>query len=167
MVAMDLVTLVLIGAALVMLGWYWGGVTDSRTTVVATGVPAALLLGVAIFSAAAGKTPALPIWAMAGSLAVWAGLMAATTRWEISSDRTLGLYSLFVVLVTLLAAGALVRSNVLEAVAAVILAIDAILIFITSGVIPAVRGFRMFVGWITLIVGAVVTIIGFAPAFGL
>jgi hypothetical protein len=162
-------TLVLLGAILVSLGWYWGGVTDSRTTAVATAIPALLLTGVTIFTAAAAS-PAVAVWGLAGLSAVLGGLVAATTNWEIGGDRTLGLYSLFFALASGLAAGALVREAgqlTTAGLGALIVAIVAGLIFISGALIPAVRGFRSFVGWVTLVLGAVVAFLGFAPSLGI
>ncbi len=161
--------LVLVGATLATLGWYWGGVTDSRTSSVALGAAAAVLLGVTIF-AAAGGPPALPVWALAGVTGVWAGLITAAVRWEVGGDRTLGLYSLFVALAAVLSTVGLVRDAgalTVTALGALVVAVAAALIFISGALIPAVRGFRSFVGWVTLIAGAVVAVLGFGPSIGL
>ncbi len=162
-------TLVLSGAALATLGWYWGGVTDSRTSSVALAAAAAVLLGVTVF-AAAGTAPPLAAWALAGVTGVWAGLIAAVVRWEIGGDRTLGLFSLFVALAALLSAAGFIRDAgelTVVALGALGVALAAVLIFISGALIPTVRGFRSFTGWLTLVLGAVIAVLGYGVSLGL
>lgn len=161
--------LVVVGAALATLGWYWGGITDSRTSSVALGAAAAVLLGITVF-AAAGTAPALPVWALAGVTGVWAGLVAAVVRWEIGGDRTLGLFSLFVALATVLSAAGLIRAEgglTTTALGALAVTLAAVLLFVSGALIPGVRGFRSFVGWVTLLLGAVTAVLGFGPSLGI
>jgi hypothetical protein len=160
--------LVVVGAALATLGWYWGGVADSRTSSVALGAAAAILLGTTVF-AAAGTAPALPVWALAGVTGAWAGLIAAVVRWEIGGDRTLGLFSLFVALAGVLSAAGLIRDAdglTTTALGALAVAVAAVLLFVSGALIPAVRGFRSFVGWVVLLLGAVTAVLGYGASLG-
>ncbi|MGH7911481.1 MAG: hypothetical protein ACREOV_07140 [Candidatus Dormibacteraceae bacterium] len=160
-------TLALIGAAMVMVGWHWAGVTDRRTTAVATGIPAVILLGATVFSAAAGHLPSTAMWIFAGTMAVWAALFAASSHWELMTERTTGLYSLFVILVSALAFAPIARVSAVLGIGDLLVLIAAAFIFISGGLTPRIRGFRMFVGWLTLACGALATIAAFIPAFGL
>lgn len=164
----DLV-LITMGAGLVALGWYWGGVADARTSAVATGAAAVVLLGVTIFSAA-GPSPDVPFWALAAVSGVWASVITAVVRWEIGGDRALGLYSLFAALAAVLVAAALVRDEgalTVTALGAIVLGVVGALIFISGALIPEVRAFRSFVGWVTLLAGAATAVLGFGPSLGL
>lgn len=159
------VSLVLLGAILVMYGWYAGGVTESRTTAVATGIPAAILGGIAIFT----QDTAVTTWALAGTGAVLGALIALSAYWEVVADRAVGLYSLFFGIVTILITSALAReAEQLDerSTGSLILTIAAALIFVSQGLIPQVRGFYRFVGWAVLVLGAVVAFFGFATALG-
>lgn len=164
---MEALTYILLGAAMVAYGWYRVGVTEARTTGVVTGAAALILAGVAIFNPA-GSAPPVPIWALTGLSAIFGGLVALGALWEVSEERTLGLYSLFFALAALLIAGAAAATGVsiLAAGVGVILAVTFGLLFL-SGILPAHRSFHSFTGWVTLIAGAVVTVIGFAPVVGL
>lgn len=158
-------TLVLLGAILVMYGWHAGGVTESRTTAIATGIPAAVLGGVTIFAGG----PPVATWALAGSGTVLGALVALSAYWEVVADRTVGLYSLFFLLVTILSTAAIAREAdqiTTAAVGIIVLAIAAALVFVASGLIPQVRGFYRFMGWAVLVLGAVVAFFGFAEALG-
>ncbi len=158
-------TLILVGALLVSIGWLWGGVTDSRTTAVAAVVPAAMLLGITVFTAS--SAPDTPTWAFAAISAVWAGLFAATTRWEVSDDRTLGLFSLFVAITAGLVAGGLINADeelTVTSLGVIVSAGAAVLVFISGALIPSVRAFRNFAGWALLILGAATTFLGLATS---
>lgn len=163
---MEALTYILLGAAMVAYGWYRVGVTESRTTAVVTGAAALILAGTAIFNPA-GSPPSVPLWALMGLSAIFGGLAALTALWEVTEERTLGLYSLFFAVAALLIAGALASTGAsfLGAGVGVILAVVFGLLFL-SGILPAQSGFRRFTGWVTLIGGAVVALIGFAPLLG-
>ncbi len=157
--------LILVGATLATLGWYWGGLTDSRTSAIGTGAAAAVLGGVAIF-AAAGQ-PSVPIWALAATSAVFGGLATATVRAEVGGERTLGLYSLFWFLAAALSGLAASREAVgAFGVGALLTALAAVLVFVSGALIPTVRGFRSFAGWVVLVLGAAIAAVGFGPPFG-
>lgn len=161
-------TFILLGAILASYGWYWGGVTDGRTTAVATGIPAAILGGLTVFSVA-GNTPSVAGWALTALAGVFGMLVALSALWEVQVDRTLGLYSLFFGIAAALIAGAFVSEAgvfTLAALAAVVLVVVLAFMFIAGALIPEVRGFRSFVGWLTLVGGAVVALIGLAPTLG-
>lgn len=156
------ITFVLLGAVLVMYGWYWGGVTASRTTAIAVGIPAAILGGITIFQ---GDEPA--IWALGGLGAVFGALVALTAWWDMAADRTVGLYALLAGLGAILTTAALVNqdpNNELsnDSFTAIVLAVAYALVFISAGLVPENRGFRNFVGWAVLVLGAVVAFFGFA-----
>lgn len=158
--------LILFGATAIGLGWFWGGVTEARTTAVWTGIPAILLSGIVIFSAAA-SSPTLPVWAFAAAAAILAGLVAAEIGWGVIGDRSLGLYALFFAAAAALVVGGLAIEAdefTIQALGALIAAGIGALIFIASALLPHVKGFRNFAGWAILVAGAVVAFLGFAPS---
>ncbi len=159
---MEELIFVLLGAILVTYGWYWGGVTESRTTGVATGVPALILAGVVIFD-----TPPVEVAAVAGVGAVFGVLVALSALWETAADRSLGLFALFAALVTILTIAAI--SNATEqfetnSLAYVGLAVAWGLVFVSAALTPENRPFRNLVGWILLGAGALVAFMAYAPA---
>lgn len=157
---------ILLGAIFVMLGWYWGGTTASRTTAVATGIPAALLGGVAIFA----DSPPVWVWALAGLGATFGALVALGALWEAPGDRALGLYALFFGIAAALIAGAVVQETdefTNQALAAVVVVVVQAFIFISAALTPEHRGFRNFVGWLTLVGGALVAFLGFAESLAI
>lgn len=161
---MEALIYILLGAILVTYGWYWGGVTESRSTAAATAVPAAILAGATVFNPAGADTT---VWALGGLSAIFGTLVALSAYWETAIDRTLGLYSLFfAVAVALVAAGFATAGNAVGSLAAIVLAGVFALIFISAALVPGVRGFRAFVGWVTLVAGALVAFLGFVPALG-
>ena len=85
--------LVLLGAIFVTYGWYWGGITEARTTAYAVGATSLILAFTASFQGASSVT--------AGSLVALGavfGLLAAANAWnESAQDRTYGLFALFFV----------------------------------------------------------------------
>ncbi len=160
---MEELIFVLLGAILVTYGWYWGGVTESRSTGVATGIPAAILGGIVIFGSA-------DIWvtAVAAVGATFGALVAFGALWETAADRTQGLFALLAALVAVLSVAALLTPSGAEfetnTFAYLVLAVAWAFVFISAGLTPGERGFRNFVGWLVLIAGAVVAFMGYAPA---
>lgn len=160
------VALILLGAIFVTYGWYWGGVTESRTTAYALGAASAMFGFWFAFSGGAGGD------AVGGSLVAFAaifGFLAAANAWnESAQDRTYGMFALLFALGALLSFmyfadksapaqygyGALVAFGVLA------------LHFISASLVPESRSFKSLVGWVTLAAGAALFVFGFAAAMG-
>lgn len=164
---METITLTLLGVILITNGWYWGGVTEGRTTGIATGL-AAVILAVA----AAFNIPQLApeVAVLAGLGAVFGGMVALDAYTETTNDRTLGLFSLALVVAAALVLAAILATTgafTLVALGTVFVATAWLLIFISEGLIPQVEAFRRFAGWTTLILGAAVLFIGFSPLLNL
>lgn len=156
------ITFVLLGAVLVMYGWYWAGVTESRTTAAAVGLPAAILAGIAIF-----QSDDVTIWSLAALGAGFGVMVALTAWWDMAADRTVGLYALLAGAGAILSLSAILNAtNELDnnSFTAIVMAIAYGLVFISAGLVPDNRGFRNFVGWAVLIAGAVIAFFGFAAA---
>ncbi len=158
--------LVLLGAIFVTYGWYWGGVTEARTTAYAMGV-ASLILG---FTAAFDAPSTVAMGSLVGLGAVY-GILATANAWnESAQDRTYGLFALFFGLAAFLGLAADLEANpdMTDAgLAALLIGGTMVMHFIAAALVPANKGFKALVGWVTLIVGAVIAIIAFAPeAFG-
>ncbi|GMQ86059.1 MAG: hypothetical protein BMS9Abin07_1631 [Acidimicrobiia bacterium] len=164
---MEFIVLILLGAILITYGWYWGGVTESRSTAVAVGGLSLVLGGIAIFNP--GEADVI-VWAVAGLTAVFGLLAAASAYWEQSPDRTLGLYSLLLAVAALLSVGADVNAtdnlNTLG-IAGLILAGVFALVFVAGALVPGTRAFRSLIGWVMLVAGAVVAFLGYAEAIGI
>ena len=156
--------LVLLGAILVTYGWYWGGVTESRTTAYALGV-ASFILALTFAFSGGGDVVGGSWWALGAIF----GFLAAANAWnESSQDRTYGMFALlfgvvaFFSYVYLADAGAAAQYGY----AALLLGIVLLLHFISAGLVADNRGFKAFVGWMTLIAGAALVFFGFAEALG-
>jgi len=156
------VELVLLGAILVTYGWYWGGVTESRTTAYALGL-ASFILALTFAFSGGGDVVGGSWWALGAIF----GLLAAANAWnESSQDRTYGMFALlfgvvaFFSYVYLADAGAAAQYGY----AALLLGIVMLLHFISAGLVADNRGFKAFVGWMTLIAGAALVFFGFAEA---
>ena len=167
--------LVLLGAIFVTYGWYWGGITEARTTAYAVGFVSVILGLTAAFQTltAAFKTPP---GVTAGSLialgAVF-GLLAAANAWnESAQDRTYGLFALFFALGAFMAVAAdstnSVDGNMTDTgLAALIVGVTLVMHFISAALVPSTKGFKAFVGWFTLGAGVALAYIGYAlEAFG-
>ena len=164
------VALILLGAILVTYGWYWGGVTESRTTAYALGA-ASLMFGFWFaFTGGAGGD------AVAGSMLAFAaifGLLAASNAWnESSQDRTYGMFALLFAIgsfFTYFYFADSVRASATPAqygFGALVAGVVFLLHFISAALISDNRGFKAFVGWMTLIAGAALVFFGFANALG-
>ncbi len=158
--------LVILGAILVTYGWYWGGVTESRTTAYALGV-ASLLLGLTFaFTGGAGGDVVGGSWWAFG--AIFAFLAAASAWNESSQDRTYGMFALLFGVVAFF--GYIYLADVGAAAqygyGALLLGATLVLHFIAAALVADSRGFRAFVGWMTLIAGAALVFFGFADALG-
>jgi peptidoglycan/LPS O-acetylase OafA/YrhL len=160
------VALVLLGAIFVTYGWYWGGITESRTTAYALGAASFMFGFWFAFSGGAGGD------AVAGSMIGFSaifGLLAAANAWnESSQDRTYGMFALLFGIVAIFGyfyfadQGAPSQYGYGALIAGVVL----LLHFISAALVHANRGFKSFVGWMTLIAGAVLVFFGFAVALG-
>lgn len=158
--------LVLLGAIFVTYGWYWGGITEARTTAYAVGATSLILAFTASFQGASSVT--------AGSLVALGavfGLLAAANAWnESAQDRTYGLFALFFALGAFMAVAADNTANgemTDYGLAAVIVGITLVMHFISAALVPSTKGFKAFVGWFTLGAGVVLAYIGYAfEAFG-
>lgn len=155
--------LVLLGAILVTYGWYWGGVTESRTTAYALGI-ASFLLG---FSFAFGGGDLIPgSWLAYGAIF---GFLAAANAWnESSQDRTYGMFALLFGIVAFFTYFYLADNGALAqyGYAALLLGITLVMHFISASLVADNRGFKNFVGWLTLFAGAALVFFGFAEALG-
>jgi hypothetical protein len=155
------VGLVILGAILVTYGWYWGGVTESRTTAYAMGV-GSFMLGLAFAFGGGGGDVVFGSMLALGAIF---GFLATANAWnESAQDRTYGMFCLLFGVVS--AFGYIYFADVSAAgqygYAALLLAVTLILHFISAGLVPANRGFKAFVGWVTLIVGAALVLFGYA-----
>jgi hypothetical protein len=160
------VAFILLGAILVTYGWYWGGVTESRTTAYALGA-ASFMFGLWFaFSGGAGND------AIGGTMLAFGsvyGLLAAANAWnESAQDRTYGMFALlfavgaFFSFTQLSEAGTAAQYGYGALVAGVTFGLH----FISAALIPVNRGFKNFVGWLTLIAGAALVLFGFAETLG-
>jgi hypothetical protein len=156
--------LVLTGAAFIALGWYWGGVTEARTSWVAIGLPGLLLAGITIF-----KDDALPVWAFTAAGAVGAGLAAAVVGWGKVSDKTLGFYALFYTAAAGLSTGGIAKASDtgfdIHALGTLLAAIGGALVFISAVAMPT-KAFRIVVGWLIVLGGLGIAFLGYGPSIG-
>ncbi|HSM01697.1 MAG TPA: hypothetical protein VK960_04535 [Acidimicrobiia bacterium] len=160
------VALVVIGATLATYGWYWGGVTEARTTAYALGAFAFMLGLWFAFSGGAGGDAVL---GGTVSFAAVFGFLASANAWnESAQDRTFGMFALLFAIVSLF--GFMYFSDAEAAgqytFSALILGVVFALIFISAALVHHNRGFKNLVGWVTLIAGIVLVYFGFAEALG-
>lgn len=153
-----------LGAILVTYGWYWGGVTEARTSAYAMGTGSVILGLFAAFNPAA-----VPAWSLF-ALGSMFGMLATANAWnESAQDRTYGLFALFFAAAALLGVAAdneAFGEMTDYGLGALILAVVAVLHFIAAGLVPSNKGFKAFVGWVTLIGGAFLAFVGFAESIG-
>lgn len=160
------VALIVIGAILFMYGWFWGGVTEARTTAYAIGASAFMLGLWFAFSGGAGGDAVGGAFLGFGAIF---GFMAAANAWnESSQDRTYGMFALLFGIVALF--GFMYFSDN-EAPgqytwASLVLGIVLLLHFVSAGLVASNRGFKSLVGWVTLFAGVVLVYFGFAEALG-
>lgn len=158
------VALVAIGAILVTYGWYWGGVTESRTTAYALGA-LAFMLGLAFSFGAATDV-------VAGTLVAFGavfGFLAAANAWnESAQDRTFGMFALLFAIVSFFGYMFFVDNSApgQYSIAALLAVVVFALIFISAALVHHNRGFKQLVGWVTLGAGLVLIYFGFAEALG-
>ena len=158
--------LVLLGAIFVTYGWYWGGISEARTTAYAVGFISLILGLTAAFQGSVSVT--------AGSLVALGaafGVLAAANAWnESAQDRTYGLFALFFALGAFMAVAADQTANDTMTdfgLAALIVGIVLVMHFISAALVPSNKGFKSFTGWVTLGAGVVLAYIGYAyEAFG-
>lgn len=155
---------VLLGGILVTYGWYWGGVTEARTSAYAMGTGSIILGLFAAFNPAA-----VPAWSLFAIGAMF-GMLATANAWnESSQDRTYGLFALFVAVAALLGVAAdneAFGQMTDYGLGALVLAGVTIMHFISAALVPANKGFKGLVGWVTLIGGAFLAFLGFAESIG-
>lgn len=159
------VALVALGAILVTYGWYWGGVTESRTTAYALGA-FAFMLGLGFAFGAAGSDV---VGATLVAFAAVFGFLAAANAWnESAQDRTFGMFALLFAIVSFFG---FMYFNDNSApgqytYAALLAGVVFALIFISASLVHHNRGFKNLVGWVTLFAGVVLIWFGFAEALG-
>lgn len=158
--------LIVLGTILATYGWYWGGVTESRTSAYAMGV-GSVLLGLAFAFGGIGAGVVVgSLWAFGAIF----GFLATANAWnESAQDRT---YGLFALLFAIVAAFSFIYMTDVGAAAqygyaALVLAAALVLHFISAALVPANRGLKAFVGWVTLFAGAALVVFGFADALGI
>lgn len=155
---------VLLGAILVTYGWYWGGITEARTSAYAMGTGSFILGLFAAFNAAA-----VPAWSLF-ALGAMFGVLATANAWnESAQDRTYGMFALFFAVAALFGVAAdneAFGEMTDYGLGAMILAVTALLHFISAALVPANKGFKSLVGWVTLAAGAFLAFIGFAESIG-
>jgi hypothetical protein len=157
-------SLILWGAAAAALGWYWGGVTEARTSWVPIGGASAILGGITIFGA--NDTP-LPVWAFAAVSAVGGALVAAEVGWGVVSDRTLGFGALFFAGAAGLSTGGIANaagSFDIQALGTLLAAVGGGLVFISAALMPTATVFRRVLGWLLVLGGFGVAFLGYAPS---
>ena len=159
------VGLIVLGAILATYGWYWGGVTESRTSAYAMGV-GSIILALAAGFGGAGAGVIVGSFLALGAIY---GFLATANAWnESAQDRTYGLFTLLFGIVAIFAfvyfadVGAAAQFGY----AALVLAGTLLLHFISAALVPVNRGFKAFVGWVTLFAGAALIIFGYADALG-
>lgn len=160
------VALIVLGAILVTYGWFWGGVTEARTTAYALAAASFMLALWFGFSGGAGGD------AVGGTTVAFAaifGFLAAANAWnESAQDRTFGMFALLFAIVSFF--GFMYFSDNSApgqyTYAALVLVIVFGLIFISAALVHHNRGFKNVVGWVTLAAGLVLLWFGFAEALG-
>jgi hypothetical protein len=161
-------SLILWGAAAAALGWYWGGVTEARTSWVPIGGAGALLAGITIFGTQAPTDSSqLSVWAFAAVSAVGALLVAAEIGWGVVSDRTLGFGALFFAGAAGLSTGGIARAAGefdIHALGTLLAAVVGGLVFISAALMPTATVFRRVLGWLLVLGGFGVAFLGYAPS---
>ena len=155
---------VMLGAILVTYGWYWGGVTEARTSAYAMGT-GSIVLG--LF--AVNNPGAVPGWSLFGLGAMF-GVLATANAWnESAQDRTYGLFALFFAVAAVFGVIADLEANTDMTdlgLAALVLAVVTGLHFISAALVPSNKGFKALTGWLTLGGGAFIAFLGFAESVG-
>ena len=154
----------IVGAILATYGWYWGGVTESRTTAYAMGV-GSLMLGLAFAFNGGGDVVLDSVFAFGAIF----GFLATANAWnESSQDRTYGMFALLFGVVAFFGFSYLVDISAPGqfSIGALLAAVTMILHFISAALVPTNRGFKSVVGWATLIVGVALVYFAFADALG-
>jgi len=155
---------VLLGSILVTYGWYWGGVTEARTSAYAMGTGSIMLGLFAAFNPAA-----VPAWSLFAIGSMF-GILATANAWnESTQDRTYGLFALFFAFAALLGVAAdneAFGEMTDYGLGALVLAAVAALHFISAALVASNKGFKAFVGWVTLGAGAFLAFLGFASSIG-
>lgn len=156
---------VLFGAILATYGWYWGGVTESRTSAYAMGL-GSLMLGLAFAFTGGGGD--VVFGAMLALGAIFAFLAAANAWNEASMDRTYGMFALLFGIVSFFGYMYFADNGAAGqyGYGALLVGITLILHFISAALVPGNKGFKALVGWVTLAGGFALVLFGFANAMG-
>jgi hypothetical protein len=159
------VGMVVLGAVLATYGWYWGGVTESRTSAYAMGA-GAFMLGFAFAFGGGGEDVVVGSFLALGAIF---SLLATANAWnESAQDRTYGMFALLFGVVALFSFIYFVDQGAAGqyGYGALVLAIALVLHFISAGLVPTNKGFKALTGWVTLFAGAALVVFGFADALG-
>ena len=154
---------VILGAILATYGWYWGGVTESRTSAYAMGAGSLMLAFAFAFSGGSWDVVTGSVFAFG---AIY-GFLATANAWnESSQDRTYGLFALLFGVVALFGYSVAVDADLPGQFGLGSLAIAGAMAlhFISAALVPTNKGFKAFVGWVTLGVGVALIYFGFAEA---
>ena len=155
--------LIVFGAAVVGIGWYWGGATESRSSWVAIGAPSVILAGITVFAA---TDTSVSVWAFAAAAAILAGLAASVIRWGVPSDRGLGFYGFFFAgAAGLSAAGVSVDAGSFTILSLGTLLASAVgaVVFLVASLKPTSLALRRVAGWGLVFLGLGVAFLGYAP----
>ncbi len=162
---MELVVLIVLGAVLATYGWYWVSLTEGRATAYGLAAGAGILAGLTVFRPGDASTA---VWSIAALGAIMGALAAIGAHSERRVDRTTGLFALYFGAAAGLAAGTLAKASNFEAFAyaSVALAVVGGLVFVAGALVPQSRGYRAFVGWVMLVAGAGIGLLGYLPGLG-
>ena len=160
------VALIVLGAIFVTYGWFWGGVTEARTTAYALAAASVMLALWFGFSGGAGGD------AVGGTTVAFSaifGFLAAANAWnESAQDRTFGMFALLFAIVSFFGFMYFIDNSApgQYTYAAILIGVTLALHFISAGLVHHNRGFKGVVGWVTLFAGIVLVYFGFAEALG-
>jgi hypothetical protein len=156
---------VILGAVLATYGWYWGGVTESRTSAYAMATGSALLALTFAFGGGGSDIVTGGFFALG---AIY-GFLATANAWnESSQDRTYGLFALLFGIVAFFGYTIATDNNAPGQISlgALVVAGTMILHFISAALVPTNKGFKALAGWVTLAAGVALVYFGFAEALG-
>ena len=173
---MEIVFLILLPAALWAHAWYLlGFYTNPRTLgLIAAGVAIALLalvvqapLGMLSTASTAAMSAFILIWA------VYALLVAAVGLWGFD-ERTVGFYSLFLWVISLIFVGYFFGGEFLSgaAIISVVMGVSALLLSVLAALLffyltPPLTRMRQATGWVFLIVSIIIALLGGLLVLGL
>ena len=157
------ITLVLIGVALISLGWNWGGVTDNRTGWAALGATGIVLAGSTVFAHPDG----FPSWSLTAVAAIGALVAAGVLKWGAANDKTLGLYGLVFAGAAGLSTGGFTRGATYSilSLSMTLVAVAGGLVFLTA-VTPRSAVMRNVIGWLLVFLGFSIGFLAYCPSLG-